>query len=185
MSSGQLFDISRLRSLISATVPTWQPPVYSPRAVDVARATNVAAEAGTSRRFVALDAMRCLAAAGVVFVHSIQSPRLIPFAEIGHLSVPFYLFVALFMLGRSSEREPQRSGRAYLIGRFKRLYLPFLLWSVIYGIARSVKRVTVSGQSPLELSPRIFWSGTQYHLWFLPFLLAVSVIAALVHARLR
>src|SRR5436190_614125 len=50
--------------------------------------------------------------------------------------------------------------------------------------ARSIKRVTVAGRPPVAFSPSIFFSGTQYHLWFLPFLLILSIAAAFLHAAI-
>ncbi len=135
-------------------------------------------------RSSAIDAARFIASAGVVFLHAVQSHAAEPFVGIGQMGVPFYLYIALLLQARSLRTNPKRMPMTYAASRMARLYIPFLFWCGIYFVARSLKRLAFGGVGDVELSPATLWSGTQYHLWYLPFLLIVSTISAGLHTRL-
>ncbi|MBC8106222.1 MAG: acyltransferase [Anaerolineae bacterium] len=125
--------------------------------------------------------IRLFAAAGVVLVHSIESSELEYWGNLFRFAVPFYLFASIYYQSLSLGRNTERTFGQYVVGRVKRLYLPFLAWSAIYLVARDIKRVTFLDAGAISLSLSHLWQGTAYHLWFLPFLLAVSVVQAIVH----
>jgi peptidoglycan/LPS O-acetylase OafA/YrhL len=127
----------------------------------------------------ALDAVRFFAAAAVVLVHAVESQALGGWVNLFRFAVPFYLFASMYYQASSFRRRPDQPLGAYCIKRLKRLYGPFLAWSAIYFVARDIKRVTMIDYPPLHLSISMLWTGTEYHLWFLPFLLVASIVSAL------
>lgn len=126
-----------------------------------------------------LDAVRLLAAAGVIVAHVTTElfPQT-PLWAIGSFSVPFYLFAALYFTVRSFKKDPGRSIISYLLGRLLKLYLPFLFWNVAYDVMHLVKYPGASLSSPLRLA----WAATYAHLYFLP-LLAVATFAVVLLIR--
>jgi surface polysaccharide O-acyltransferase-like enzyme len=171
--------------------PGVQPPVFVPVAPMallaplVPNAPTAPALSPSRPRNETIDVVRFFAAAGVVFVHAAYSETFHnTWDNLFRFAVPFYLFASLYFQAISLRRNPNRSLNAYVVGRFKRLYLPFLVWSVIYILARDAKRVLLQGMPAVELNPSMLWKGTEYHLWFLPFLLGVSVAQAIVHRTL-
>jgi peptidoglycan/LPS O-acetylase OafA/YrhL len=126
----------------------------------------------------ALDAVRFFAAAAVVLVHAVESQALGGWINLFRFAVPFYLFASMYYQADSLRRRPDQPLGAYCVKRFKRLYGPFLAWSAIYFVARDIKRVTMIDYPPLHPSASMLWTGTEYHLWFLPFLLVASIISA-------
>lgn len=129
----------------------------------------------------AIDIVRFFAAAGVVFVHARYSAAFDNWDNLFRFAVPFYLFASLYFQALSLRRNPDRTLPQYIAGRFKRLYLPFIVWSVIYVVARDVKRVALLGLPMVQIDLPMLWKGTEYHLWFLPFLLAFSIGQAVLH----
>lgn len=132
----------------------------------------------------AIDVVRFLAAAGVVFVHAVQSPAFDNWGNLFRFAVPFYLFASMYYQALSLKRNPKRTLGQQIAARFRRLYVPFLAWSLIYLVARDIKRVTVLHVAPLALRPELLWKGPEYHLWFLPFLLLWSIILAVAQRGL-
>jgi len=131
-----------------------------------------------------IDVVRFFAAAGVVFVHARYSTTFDHWDNLFRFAVPFYLFASLYYQALSMRRNPNRPLGEFIAGRFKRLYLPFIVWSVIYVLARDLKRVVLLGLPMVELQLPMLWKGTEYHLWFLPFLLAISIVQAAMHRAL-
>lgn len=126
-----------------------------------------------------VDVVRLFAAAGIVFVHAAESAPLVRWGNFLRFAVPFYLFASLYFQSLSLRRNPQRTLPQFIAGRFKRLYLPFLAWSLIYLLAHDLKRM-LYGVAPVAVRPSILWNGSEYHLWFLPFLLLASIVLAVV-----
>ena len=149
------------------------PPVFAPIAP--------AAQADFARdkhRYEMVDVVRFFAAAGVVFVHAIESKTLDRWSYMARFAVSFYMFAALYFQARSFKRDPSKPLLGYVLSRLHRLYLPFVAWSCIYLAARNVKRLAMLDRSPVRLSPTLLFSGGDYHLWFLPFLLVTSILTA-------
>jgi len=129
----------------------------------------------------AIDVIRLFAAIGIVYVHAIRSPALDSSRNLFRFAVPFYLFASFYFQSRSLRRKTDRTFWQYIAGRVKRLYFPFLAWSAIYLVARDLKRVTLLHVGLVRLYPGLLWKGIEYHLWFLPFLLAGSILLAAIH----
>ncbi|MFT3787499.1 MAG: acyltransferase [Tepidisphaeraceae bacterium] len=106
---------------------------------------------------------------------------------VGTFGVPFYLFIALMFVALGFARDPKRAVGPYLIGRVKKLYVPFLVWTVVYALLTYAKHRDEPFQFPLHY----LWAGSYTHLYFLPLLLTCTVLLSLVvkplmrHAALR
>jgi peptidoglycan/LPS O-acetylase OafA/YrhL len=127
-----------------------------------------------------IDVVRFFAAAGIVFLHCIDTSALSTWNELCRFAVPFYLFASLYYQSLSLRRNTDRTFSQQVTARFKRLYIPFLAWDLIYLGMRDVRRMS-HDNLPLTLQPNLLWQGSEYHLWFLPFLLAASIVLAIVH----
>jgi peptidoglycan/LPS O-acetylase OafA/YrhL len=127
-------------------------------------------------RLPVLDAMRLLAAVAIVWLHTVSSPRLAHTVDpLTRFAVPFFTAGAVFLLMENLRRQPRRGWGSYAASRFRRLYLPFLLWSAAYFALRQAKHRLLSHEPPLPVGSYLLWAGSAHHLWFLPFLLVLSV----------
>ena len=128
----------------------------------------------------AVDVVRLLAATAVVLLHSLRSTETVGWSSLLRFAVPFYLFASLYFLARSLERRPGWTLRSLTASRLRRLYVPFAAWSVIYFALRNVKRIVVLRSGPPDMGVSLAWTGAQYHLWFLPFLLTTTILLGLI-----
>lgn len=129
-------------------------------------------------RLPLLDAARTFAAIGVIAAHVLD--ELFPQSRlklVGTYAVPFYLFVALYFTVHGLTRDASRSIGTYVVGRVMKLYLPFLAWNAAYDVMHHVAHHGNSTQTPMTLLP---WAAFYTHLYFLPFLLIVTVVTALI-----
>lgn len=175
------------------------------RVMTVARPVEVAApESWTPPgRMFGIDLARFLAALAIVLYHTPRSAGLVKdVSMIGRFSTPLFSLLAAFFLVRHFRLKGAATAAPYLGLRARRLLIPFAAWSVIYLGARVINLAmfgTVSDLSwvfdmsaALWRSPDVstfldfmsanrgwtlLWAGTDYHLWFLPFLFTVSVLA--------
>ncbi len=140
---------------------------------------------GSSSRVVALDAARVLATLGIVWVHVAeiqgQDERL---STLGRFGTSFYILAAIFLAVRGHLHRPQTRTVDVARRRAKRLLIPFVLWSVIYGVFYFA---TMYPQGhPVSVITR-YWGplfGTAPHLWFLPFAFFAGVLASFFVPRL-
>lgn len=107
-----------------------------------------------------IDYGRFVAALGIVWFHS-QAPG----NRIAYIALPFFL-VLLSMPSSAS-----------LVVRARRLLVPFVTWSLIFGMLATA--LAVKNNDP----PFSWWgwhmilTGTWIHLWFLPFAFVAAVLA--------
>jgi len=81
------------------------------------------------------------------------------------------LFCALLVTFATA--HPDRSN----VARAKRMLIPWLVWSLIYGVGRTLERVRNGEPLFAWWEPHMLISGTMMHLWFLPFALGCAVVA--------
>ena len=124
----------------------------------------------------AIDVVRLIAAAGIVFTHAGESPAFDCWGNCFRFGVPFFLFASLYYQSASLCRNPDRTLIQLIRARVTRLYIPFLAWSVIYLLVRDLNRIIFFREMPVALHLSMLWTGTEYHLWFLPFLLMCSTL---------
>ncbi len=140
---------------------------------------RVASEVRQSSRLALLDATRLFAAIGIIWVHAAQSDIGLILYPIGTFGVPFYICVALLFMTRSLTRQPQASLKHYIGSRVTRVYVPFLAWTVVYLVLAEAK--TMLAERHFELPPwSVLYAGGQQHLWFLPYLMVVTMLAAVL-----
>ena len=142
-------------------------------------AGGMSTAAATKNRLALLDTVRLIAAIGIVWIHAATSPLGQSLYPIGMFGVPFYIFVALLFTGRALSRDPSLSLLSYAGSRFFRIYLPFLFWTVIYTLLGDVKaRISHEPVPGLEWS--LLYAGGYTHLWFLPYLMGVTLLGATI-----
>jgi fucose 4-O-acetylase-like acetyltransferase len=124
-----------------------------------------------------------MAAMGVIWMHVVvDSPELARATSLTRFGTPFLTIAAIFYLiygGLSS--KPLGDFRSYAKHRFVRLYLPFLIWSLIFLVLRNGKRLLMTDDGWVLLGPSRLFMGTARHLWFLPFILLAGL--ACFHLR--
>lgn len=126
-----------------------------------------------------LDACRAVAGLAIVWCHiatTFNSPDTDVSWIVGTYGVPFYLFVALYFAASGLHRDRDRPLTSYLAGRVRKLYLPFLVWTVAYALLTYIKNRHEGFRFPAHY----LWTGSYTHLYFLPLLLACTAILALV-----
>jgi len=137
---------------------------------------------GPIQRFEAVDLAKLAAAAAVVWIHVMScdaSQELLPLCR---FAVPFFTGAAVyFVLQKGSSQKV--SVHSYCLQRARRLYVPFLWWSGVYLAARLLKHGITGDGSPITLSSATLLNGTAHHLWFLPFICLVSILAYVVVRR--
>ena len=132
------------------------------------------------RRRVAFDLGRLLAAYAIVWLHTPRSEMLVGTTSLARFAVPFFVFAAVFFVFESLRRHPERSFGHYFKSRLLRIYVPFLAWSGIYLLFKGAKSLLLPEQPNEYPGIELLWEGSFYHLWFMPFILVVSLVAFLV-----
>lgn len=124
----------------------------------------------------AIDQGRFFAAAGVVWIHSMRSESMSTWGELGRFAVPFFISLAILMTWQSLQRSPETRFTDYFVQRLRRLYLPMLVWSLVY-IAFKLAKSIMQPHLPNDFPGWSFlWGETAYHLWFIPFLTLVVML---------
>src|SRR5262245_31741230 len=96
------------------------------RPADDSPAVPNASRTALGTRNEMIDVVRLVAAAGIVYIHAVRSPELLPSRDFFRFAVPFYLFASLFYQGLSLRNNPSVGLAQHAAKRLKRLYLPFL-----------------------------------------------------------
>jgi len=121
--------------------------------------------------------MKLLAAAAVVWIHVSNCEESQRYLALCRFAVPFFTCAAVYFVLHKAFAARAASWAAYCTQRAQRLYVPFLIWAVLYLIVRWTKHATMEDGSPIVLTPAVLLNGTAHHLWFLPFICVVSVSA--------
>lgn len=179
VSQSQGSDVSEISA---TTLPSEVSPPFSGGGSLPAPDPVSAIGPGASRdRFLGVDCVRFIAALWIVWVHTVQAPILrttIPTIEIGRFGTRLFSILAAYFLVRHVMAKPAEGWPHFAWGRFRRIYLPFLAWSLIYLAVRPVNRLLTGNETSLsEFKWEFLWIGTTYHLWFLPHVLAAGLLA--------
>jgi peptidoglycan/LPS O-acetylase OafA/YrhL len=124
-------------------------------------------------RLMTLDAMRCVAAAAVVLIHSTEADSTQPLARAARFAVPFFFAAGGYFAARTGRGE--RGWGEYVVRRARRLYVPFLAWAAIYYAVRYAVHFAIPSHPPPYTSVNLLADSPAQHLWFLPGLLVASV----------
>jgi peptidoglycan/LPS O-acetylase OafA/YrhL len=80
-------------------------------------------------------------------------------------------------MARGLAKDPGKTVAGYIVSRFFRVYIPFLFWSAVYVLLAEMKSIAVA--HTFHLPPwTTLYAGGHMHLWFLPFLMVVTIIGA-------
>ncbi len=134
--------------------------------------------AASPPRWPLIEVARWIAIYAIVWLHTIQSETLKPSKVLTRFAVPFFVAACVFLVFQGVRRKPQRGFLEYARSRFVRIYLPFLAWSAVYLAFKAIKSASLPEQTneyPSGL--HVLWAGGFYHLWFMPFILVVSLAA--------
>ncbi|HEY9768031.1 MAG TPA: acyltransferase [Coleofasciculaceae cyanobacterium] len=141
-------------------------------------------------RFVGIDLCRGLAAFAVILVHSGDetwgvpiSDRAIQFRYLFYFAVPFFL-AASFYFGTT--KSPLKISAAFWQKKLQRIVMPYLLWSIFYLVSKTIifsftdntDLVQQLLSDPLAI---IFMGAASYHLYFIPLLLAGTILLNLAN----
>lgn len=144
-----------------------------------------AADAETSSpRFVWLDALRALAIMDIVSKHAgvvVAGPDGLPTRSFDHavfgMGLPVFLLCSIALGAR---RSPPRPFKQHARLRAARLLKPYAVWWLIY-LLFNTARHAVTGEwrfaTLTSLNPAHLVLGTEYLLWYLPFILVAEVLA--------
>jgi hypothetical protein len=126
-------------------------------------------------RNYAIDYIRLLSAFGVIFIHlSPSSPNATQITRYFSISaVPFFLITSLYLF--------QIKGANFDKIRLSRILIPYVSWSAIYIISRSVKHLLNQTSIDYDWVSVIFLGGAGVQLYFLPLLLCILTAAAAVN----
>ncbi len=133
----------------------------------------------TVQRLLGVDLLRGIAAYAVVFVHSGDESLGLPISQAAislrmffYFAVPFFLATSFYFL--TSKPEIDTSWHFWR-SRIDRILIPYVVWSIIYLIFRSIfffqshqmDRLQDLLRDPLAI---FFFGGASYQLYFLPLL---------------
>jgi surface polysaccharide O-acyltransferase-like enzyme len=132
---------------------------------------------GPSPRNQVLDVLKLVSAMAVIWIHAADSESGKLITIFCRFAVPFFSAVLAYYATSAGIVSDARWGLVrYGSVRFNRIYLPFIVWSLLYlGFRRAKHEISPDG-SPIVLGWSSFLCGTTHHLWFLPFAFFASVL---------
>ena len=136
-------------------------------------------------RLVGVDLCRGLAAFAVILVHSGDetwglpiSSQAIQFRHLFYYAVPFFLAAAFYF---GTKKSPLKVDRNFWRKKFQRIVVPYLLWTLFYVVSKTImfalsgdrERLQELLADPIAI---VFLGAASYHLYFIPLLLAGTVL---------
>ncbi|HWA97480.1 MAG TPA: acyltransferase, partial [Pirellulales bacterium] len=144
--------------------------------------TNALPSPASSARYRGLDVVRTLAMLCIIWIHVPRSPELRSTTIVARFAVPLFACVATYFAYRKGFATGFAGTLEYVVGRVRRVYLPFVAWSVVYLLFKAAKKLVAPEQDNDFAGWDILWTGGAYHLWFLPFIFMASSGAYLLGA---
>ncbi len=141
-------------------------------------------------RFVGIDLCRGLAAFAVILVHSGDetwgvpiSDQAIQFRDLFYFAVPFFL-AASFYFG--TKQLPVRISDTFWKKKLQRIVVPYLVWSIFYVVSKIIifsltDNTDLVQQLLSDPSAIVFMGAASYHLYFIPLLLAGTILLNLTN----
>lgn len=111
-----------------------------------------------------VDHLRVLAAIGIVWFHTEGAP----YRHIGYSGLPIFLLIFFSLVTNRTTTDPTLG---FLRRRWHRLLIPWLFWSVLYGLVRIAQAICFGDIESFHrmLSMETMLMGTHVHLWYLPY----------------
>jgi len=157
-------DVSTVTGSISMTSPALSTPCVH----------------AAGRHLPALALMRFIAVAGVIWTHACGQIKWMgsgfDFADAGRFGSAFFTQCSVFLVMLKAFQRSDLSPSENAAGRFRRVYVPFVLWSLIYAFNIQFRHLILPDTEAFEWDIAILWNGSVYHLWFLPFIFIVGII---------
>jgi len=128
----------------------------------------------TARKYIpGFDFIRPIAAFSVVWIHgcagSYWTRELNP---LNNYAVPVFIAISMFLFtGQSRRSFGEMAGT-----RFKRLMIPFFIWTIIYLGIRLFKAKFVHEPFEIDWVQTFLFKGSSYQLWYLPNLFYLMLI---------
>lgn len=119
-------------------------------------------------RNATLDYARLVAASGIVIFHSGA-----PGSAIGYAALPFFIVLLVGLAWTAAERA---EFSPFAQDRLRRLLLPWLIWSAVYGTLKLLEAIATGKPVAAEFAAWMWLAGPSIHLWFLPFAAAVCLL---------
>ncbi|MGB3616015.1 MAG: acyltransferase [Elainellaceae cyanobacterium] len=135
------------------------------------------------KELLGIELMRGVAAFSVVLAHSgdrtwgEMSDAVAILRNIFSFHVPFFLAISFYFLSKKMLRSGEKLDTKTEMGvRFRRIATPYIIWSIIYLIFRSLFFLGQSQSQEIaklydDPISTVFLGGASYHLYFLPLLL--------------
>ena len=133
-------------------------------------------KAGAPERIANLDRLRIAAMADIVAFHAAGEYVL------GGMGLPVFLLTSVALSARKRE-PPALPG--WLAKRVPGLLIPFVFWSLVYGLWIVVLNLRYDRSMFEGYHARMLLFGTAIHLWFLPFILVANTVAIIVQTICR
>ena len=132
-------------------------------------------------RLAGLDVGRVAAAVAVVWLHTAGiGPQVAPLGVAGRFAVPFFTLLSAALIAERCTRGSSVGFAGFARTRILRLYGPFLFWTALYLALRLAKHALRPATPAPPVGPHLFVVGSAHHLWYLPFLLVVSLAVRLI-----
>ncbi|HEU4554236.1 MAG TPA: acyltransferase [Chitinophaga sp.] len=123
------------------------------------------------------DLIRPIAAFSVVWIHGCETSfwtkrlnGLNEYAVPVFIAISFFLFTGQVLSGRLQHY------REMAVARFKRLMIPFFIWTLIYLAIRYAKSMYLHEPFEVPLVSTFLFKGSSYQLWYLPNLFYLFLI---------
>lgn len=121
-----------------------------------------------------IEALRVLGAIGVVWFH-----LHLPGSEFGYAGLVFFIALSAYLsTGSSTAWSP-----GFVWNRTRRIMLPWVFWFAVFGAVNVARGYPVLPATGWTLAGVL--SGPNVHLWYLPFIMGVSLLSPWLAARLR
>lgn len=136
------------------------------------------AVSSSSLRVANIDRLRILAAVGIVWFHTDGAPL----RTVGYTGLPIFLLIFFSLIVRNT---PSTDTLSFLKRRFNRLIVPWLFWSLVYGLSKAAKAICTTDMSSVHdmLSFERLLVGTHVHLWYLPYAFVLGCVMHEVNRR--
>ena len=141
-------------------------------------------------RLAGIDLCRGLAAFAVILVHSGDetwgipiSNQAIQFRYLFYYAVPFFLAAFFYF---STKKLPLALDSHFWHKKLQRIVIPYMLWSIFYVASKTVIFILTNDTKQLQellVDPVaiIFFGAASYHLYFIPLLLAGTILLYLAN----
>ena len=128
-----------------------------------------------------VDVLRIAAICGIVGCH-LDLPNMTAAAKCLNRLSDFNVAVFAILSGHFFFLSVEDSAKAYLKKRIRRIFVPYMIWSVVYFVvsmafhALNGRGVSASDFTLERIMDMVFWGGTCTHLWFIATLFYVQIL---------